>query len=92
MIPKVALVTANTFIVGNKILITLLTKIIPAFVTSPGFVGIFLMQFDFIICDICTFPMIFFLTFFARNRVLVTSYTGTCITFVLGNCQTVSKP
>ena len=82
VVPKGAFIAANAFQVGTKILIALLTEIIPALVTSPGFVGIFPMQFDFIICEICTFPMIFFFTFFARNGIFVTSYTGTCLTFI----------
>ena len=92
VVPEGTLITTNAIKVGAKILITLFTIFFPAMVTSPGFVGVFSMQFNFIIGEICAFPMIIFFTFFTRNGVFLTSYTGTCLTFTLSNCQAVSKP
>ena len=81
VVPEGTLITTNAIKVGTIVLIKLFTIFFLAMVTYPGFVVFFSVHFNFRIYEFCTFSMIFH-----KNGVSVTSYTGTCLTFTLGNC------
>ena len=85
MKPKWALITADTFIVfSRKSFATVFTIFISTRITTPWFVWIFFVLFNYIITKISAFPVIILFKFFTSNKVTI---TGSCSTFVTFWCN-----
>ena len=92
MVPEGALISTDTSIICGKTPITMLTKVFPAEFTSPGFIWVLSMQFNFIVRERGADPVIFFFTSVARNGVIITDYIDTPFAFCLVYFHAVSKP
>ena len=80
MKPVVTFVTANTLWVFRKRFITRLTILILTGVTSPGFVGIFFVQFNFIVGKVGAFIVKFILTILTACEFINTDLIGALFT------------